>query len=52
MTKVLAVRVPNELYSEFCNYKQRMKFSTDSEALRDILRRFLLEGVEEGDNDA
>ena len=44
MMKNIGARVPVELYDKLQEYKRKRKITSDSEALRDILRNYLLGG--------
>ena len=43
MSKIVGVRLPDQLYSLVQEYKRKKGHIHDSEAIRDILRRFLTE---------
>jgi len=43
MSKFVGVKLPEELYNVLQEYKREKIIDTDSEAVRDVVRRFLIE---------
>ena len=41
MSKVVSAQIPDALYKKLQEYRQKYAISSDSEAVRDILRKFL-----------
>jgi metal-responsive CopG/Arc/MetJ family transcriptional regulator len=48
MSKFVGAKLPDKLYEALQRYKQKKAIETDSEAVRDILRQFLLQDTKEG----
>ena len=42
--KFVGVKIPEGLYKKLQEYKRKKDIDTDSEAIRDILRQFLIGG--------
>ena len=43
MCKVISAQIPEGLYNKLQEYKHLKEISSDSEAIRDILRKYLLD---------
>jgi len=49
MGRVVSTQIPDGLYKRLQEYKRSKEISSDSEAIRDILRRYLLDSGNGGD---
>ncbi len=47
MSKFVGAKLPDKLYRALQEYKRKKAIESDSEAIRDILRTFLLKDSEE-----